>query len=273
MGGEPIRKSPEEIEVMRRAGRVVGICLRRIREAARPGVSGEELDELVEATIRSLGGRPSFKGYGGYPANFCLSLNDEVVHGIPGTRTLKEGDLVSVDVGAVVDGYQADAAISFGVGELSAEAKRLIGVTKAALFLGLDQARAGRRVTDISRAIQRHVEQAGFSAVRDLVGHGIGRDMHEPPQIPNVVVSGYSTLLKVGMTLAIEPMVNVGTWKIRREADGWTFRTADGSLSAHYEHTVAITEKGPVILTAEEELSAVSPAPGDCTHAGREAMG
>ncbi len=246
-------KLAAEMEPARRAGRIVAVCLQRIRQAAQPGVSGEELDALVEAVIRKLGGRPAFKGYGGFPANFCLSVNDEVVHGIPGSRRLEEGDLASVDVGAVVEGYYADAATSFGVGEIPPEAKQLLRVTKAALFQGIDQARAGKRVVDISRAIQTFVEQSGYSVVRDLVGHGIGTEMHAPPQIPNFVVKGRSPRLMNGMFLAIEPMVNVGGWRIRRDPDGWTYRTCDGSLSAHFEHTVAITEKGPIVLTREDE--------------------
>lgn len=253
MAREPELKTPEEIELMRQAGLVVAVCLRKVREAARPGITGEELDALAETTIKNFGGKPSFKGYGGYPANICLSINDEVVHGIPSTRTLKEGDIVSVDIGAIIAGYQADAAITFGVGEISAEAKRLLGVTKAALFQGIDQARPGKKIEDISRAIQMHAEHAGYSIVRDLVGHGIGQEMHEPPQVPNYVTGGRSLQLKAGMTLAIEPMVNVGTWRIRREADGWTYRTVDGSLSAHFEHTIAITDRGPIILTREDE--------------------
>ncbi|NIM05555.1 MAG: type I methionyl aminopeptidase [Armatimonadetes bacterium] len=258
MGSKPVLKTQEEIEMMRRAGRIVGVCLRKIRETAVPGISGEELDALMEVTIRGLGGRPSFKGYGGFPANFCLSINDEVVHGIPDCRVIREGDIVSADVGAVVDGYHADAAITFGVGEISAEAKKLIGVTKAALFMGIDQARVGKRLVDIARAIQNYVEKAGYSVVRDLVGHGVGREMHEPPQVPNTVIPGRSPSLKAGMTLAIEPMVNMGDWKIRREADGWTYRTCDGSLAAHFEHTVAITEKGPLILSREDEAEAIA---------------
>jgi methionyl aminopeptidase len=253
MSSRPVVKSREEIEIMRQAGRVVAICLRKIREASRPGISGEELDALVETTIRGLGGRPAFKGYGGFPSNFCLSINDEVVHGIPSSRLLQEGDIVSADVGAVMDGYHADAAITFGIGQITAEAKRLIGATKAALFMGIDQARPGKRLADISGAVQTHVEKAGYSVVRELVGHGIGREMHEPPQVPNTVVGGRSLLLKAGMTLAIEPMVNAGDWRIRREADGWTYRTCDGALSAHFEHTIAITNEGPIILTQEDE--------------------
>lgn len=254
MGSEPVIKTSEEIEKMRRAGRIVAVCLRKIREAARPGVTGEELDALADQTIRDCGGLPTFKGYGGFPANFCLSINDEVVHGIPYGRVLKEGDVVGADVGAVLEGYHADAAITFGVGEISAAAKRLIGVTKAALYMGIDQARAGKHVQDISRAIQKHVEKAGYSVVRDLVGHGIGREMHEPPQVPNLVIGGKSPPLRVGMTLAIEPMVNMGDWKIWRKEDGWTYHTGDGSLSAHFEHCAAVTEKGPIVLTREDDL-------------------
>jgi methionyl aminopeptidase len=253
VGGAPILKSPAQIELMRRAGNIVSVCLKKIEEASQPGITGGELDALAEKTIRSMGGKPSFKGYGGFPASICLSFNDEVAHGIPDTRRVKDGDLLSVDVGAILAGYQGDGAISFVVGQPTQTAKRLLAITKAALYLGIEQARVGNRIVDISRAIQAYVEKAGYSVVRDLVGHGIGRQMHEAPQIPHFVVGGQSPLLKVGMTLAIEPMVNVGDWRIRREADGWTYRTVDGSLSAHFEHTVAITETGPVILTREDE--------------------
>jgi len=268
-----VLKSAAEIELMRQAGRIVAICLRKIQQAGRPGVTGEELDALVEATIRSLGGKPAFKGYGGFPANFCLAINDEVVHGIPDSRRLREGDLVAADVGAIVESYHADAAITFGVGEISAEARRLLGVTRGALFQGIDQARAGKRVADISRAIQFYVEKAGYAVVRDLVGHGIGRQMHEPPQVPNFLVSGRSPLLREGMTLAIEPMVNMGGWRIRREPDGWTYRTCDGSLSAHFEHTVEITEEGPVILTREDECGEALTVSEDWPGEGREVEG
>ena len=179
-------------------------------------------------------------------------MNDEVVHGIPGSRRLQPGDVVGVDLGAQIDGFHGDGAITFCVGAPSTEAERLMEVTKGALMKGIKQARAGNKLSDISRAIQSWVEKAGYSVVRDLVGHGIGREIHEPPQVPNVVIDGPSLVLKTGMTLAIEPMVNIGDWKIRREADGWTYRTKDGSLSAHFEHTVAITEKGPEILTSED---------------------
>jgi methionyl aminopeptidase len=237
---------------MREAGRIVAICLRTVQAAAQPGVSGEVLDGLAEATIRELRGQPSFKGYRGFPASICLSLNDEVVHGIPEARRIASGDLVKVDVGAIFEGYHADAAVSFGVGEISEAAKNLMRVTKAALSRGIDQCRPGKKVGDISRAVQQQVELAGYSVVRELVGHGIGKVMHEPLQIPNFVTGQNGPVLKAGMTFAIEPMVNIGDWKIRREADGWTCRTSDGSLSAHFEHSVAVTDEGPVILTQEE---------------------
>jgi methionyl aminopeptidase len=238
---------------MREAGRIVAVCLRTVQAAAQPGVSGEVLDALAEATIRELRGKPSFKGYRGFPASICLSLNDEVVHGIPEARRIKSGDLVKVDVGAIFEGYHADAAISFGVGEISEAGKNLMRVTKAALYKGIDQCRPGKKVGDISRAVQQQAEQAGYSVVRELVGHGIGKVMHEPLQIPNFVTEQNGPVLKAGMTFAIEPMVNIGAWKIKREADGWTCRTSDGSLSAHFEHSVAVTVEGPVILTQEEQ--------------------
>jgi len=247
-----VLKSPEEIEVMRQAGQIVRACLNRIQQELQPGITGEDIDELAEATIRDLGGKPSFKGYGGYPATVCISVNDEVAHGIPNTRRFEEGDIVGIDVGVIYNGYQGDAAETFAIGEISPEAKKLMSVTKAALYLGIDQAKAGKKLVDVSRAIQHHAEKHGYSIVRDLVGHGIGREMHEPPQIPHYVVKGNSTTLQVGMTLAIEPMVNIGDWRIKREADGWTYKTCDGSLSAHFEHTIAITDKGPLILTKDE---------------------
>jgi methionyl aminopeptidase len=246
-----ILRTAAEIELMRQAGRIVAACLQKVQAAAQPGVSGEVLDALAEATIRELGGKPSFKGYRGFPASICLSLNDEVVHGIPQARKIAAGDIVKVDVGAIFEGYHADAARSFGVGEIPEAAQNLLRVTKAALYKGIDQCRPGKRVVDISRAVQDYAEHAGYSVVRDLVGHGIGQAMHEPLQIPNFVTGQKTPALKVGMTFAIEPMVNMGDWKIKREADGWTCRTYDGSLSAHFEHTVAITEEGPAILTQE----------------------
>ncbi|HHV61718.1 MAG TPA: type I methionyl aminopeptidase [Firmicutes bacterium] len=245
-----VRKSDEEIRAMRQAGRVVAQALERIREAVRPGVTTLEIDAIAEDCIRRLGGIPSFKGFHGFPKSVCASVNEEVVHGIPGKRRLKEGDIVSIDVGAIVNGFHGDAAITLPVGEISDEARRLLRVTEEALYKGIDAARAGRRVMDISHAIQSHVESHGFSVVRSFVGHGIGRNMHEDPQVPNFVVQGSSSpLLKPGMVLAIEPMVNAGDHEVVVKEDKWTVVTKDSSLSAHFEHTVAITSGEPEILT------------------------
>lgn len=244
-------KSEDEIARMRRAGQVVALCLQRLAEAARPGVTTGELDRLAEALIRSLGGKPTFYGLYGYPAHVCISLDDEVVHGIPGERALESGSLVSFDVGVTVEGMIADGAVTVGVGRVTPEAERLMRVTREALAAGIAQARPGNRVADISAAIQGYVESHGYAVVRKLVGHGVGRKAHEPPQVPNFVERGEagSATLAPGMTLALEPMVNEGTWEVVQDPDGWTYRTRDGSLSAHYEHTVAITEDGCEVLT------------------------
>lgn len=243
-------KSPSQVDLMRRAGRVVNEVLRALREAVRPGVSTQELDELARQVIAERGARPAFKGYQGFPAHICASVNEEVVHGIPGPRRLKVGDIVGLDVGAVVEGYHGDAAITVAVGEISPEAEALMGATRRALERGISQVRPGGRLSDISHAIQREVEGAGFSVVREFVGHGIGLKLHEPPQIPNYGEPGYGPELEPGMVLAIEPMVNGGGPRVRLLSDGWTAVTVDGSLSAHFEHTVAVTERGHEILTA-----------------------
>jgi methionyl aminopeptidase len=255
MGGARPRnillKSEQEIARMRRAGQIVALVLSRLAEAARPGVTTAELDHLAEATIRSFGAVPTFRGLYGYPANICVSVNEEVVHGIPGDRILEPGDIVSFDVGATAEGMIADAAVTVGVGPISKEAKRLLRVAREALDKGIEQARPGNRVSDISAAVQSHVEAHGYSVVRKLVGHGVGRTMHEPPQVPNFVDGSAqdSPELVPGMTLAIEPMVNQGTWQVVQDDDGWTYRTKDGSLSAHFEHTVAVTGEGYQILS------------------------
>lgn len=243
------RKGPAEVAAMRQAGRVVAETLRRLGAAVAPGVQTAELDRLAEATAAEMGAVPSFKGYGGFPASVCVSVNDEVVHGIPGPRVLAAGDLVSIDFGAIAEGWQADAAVTVPCGAVSALARRLLQVTREALYLAIDQARPGRGLVDIAAAVQGHVERNGFSVVRELVGHGIGREMHEPPQVPNFVEGASRLALQAGMTLAIEPMVNAGSEQVRQDADGWTFRTRDGSLSAHFEHTVAVTADGAAILT------------------------
>ena len=244
-----VLKSREALEAMRRAGRVVGEALQLLAEWIRPGVTTGELDRRVEEFLARRGARSAFTGYQGYPATICTSVNDEVVHGIPGPRVLEEGDIVSVDIGAVVDGYYGDAAWTYPVGKTGPLARRLLRVTREALYEGIRQAVVGNRVSDISHAVQAHVEAAGFSVVRDFVGHGIGQQMHEPPQVPNFGRPGRGARLKAGMTLAIEPMVNAGDWRVRVKDDNWTVVTADGSLSAHFEHTVAILDEGPVILT------------------------
>lgn len=242
-------KSQREIEKIRKSCQLVAQTLEALKELIKPGVTTEELDRFAEEFIRRKGGIPAFKGYRGYPKTLCVSVNEEVVHGIPDKRRLKEGDIVSLDLGVVIDGYYGDAAITVAVGEVSELAKRLIKVTEEALYKGIEQARPGNRLTDISHVIQKHVEAAGFSVVREFVGHGIGRQLHEDPQVPNFGPPNRGPRLEVGMVLAIEPMVNAGTWQVRVTENGWTVVTADGGLSAHFEHTVAITSNGPEILT------------------------
>jgi methionyl aminopeptidase len=244
-----IRKSKDEIETMSRAGRVVAETLARLGELAKPGVTTADLDEAAEEYIRSAGGAPTFKGYRGFPAAICTSPNSMVVHGIPGEYTLADGDLISVDVGVTLDGFVADSAYTFPVGEIDGEAERLLDVGQAALAAGIEQARAGNHVQDISAAVQRMTEAAGFSVVRSLVGHGIGRSMHEDPQVPNFGEPGHGPLLQPGMTLAIEPMINAGGPDVWMAEDRWSISTDDDSLSAHFEHTVAVTDSGPRILT------------------------
>lgn len=246
-----VRKSQREIDQMAEAGAIVVRTLDLLKEHVRPGVTTGELDRLADEFIRSHGGVPTFKGYRGYPASICASPNDLIVHGIPGPYELREGDILSVDVGVTLGGYVADSAWTFPAGEISEEAERLLQVCEAALQAGIDHARVGNRVGDISAAVQRVVEEGGFAVVRALVGHGVGRNMHEEPQIPNYGQAGHGPLLQEGMTLAIEPMINVGGPDIVMADDEWSILTADGSLSAHFEHTVAVTEAGPRILTVE----------------------
>ena len=249
--GAGIGIKPEaEIAAMRRAGRVVAEVLEALNGVVGPGVETAEIDRVAEELIRAGGATPSFKGYNGFPASACTSVNDEVVHGLPGHRVLREGDIIGVDVGAIVDGYHADAAATYAVGAIAPPVRRLVRVTKEALFEGIAQARAGRTVRDIARAVQRRAEGSGYSVVRELVGHGIGRGMHEPPQVANYEEGASDLELRAGMTLAIEPMVNEGKSDIVRDADGWTFRTRDGSLSAHWEHTVVVREGGAEIITS-----------------------
>jgi methionyl aminopeptidase len=245
-----ILKSPEEIAKMRRAGRIVAATINAVTAAVRPGLTTRDLDEVAEKTIMDEGATPSFKGYRGFPASICASVNEEVVHGIPGARTLKAGDILSLDFGAVWEGYHADSAVTVFVGEApSAETEKLVRVTEEALDAGISQVRAGNRLSDISNAVQHVVEGAGFAVVREYVGHGVGRNLHEDPQIPNYGPPGRGPELKPGLVVAIEPMVNMGGWETRVLADGWTVVTADGSLSAHFEHTIAVTEEGPEVLT------------------------
>jgi methionyl aminopeptidase len=244
-----IRKAAAEIDRMARAGVVVADTLALIGERARPGVTTEELDALADEFIRSQSGVPTFKGYRGYPAAICTSPNDMVVHGIPGPSALREGDILSVDVGVTLDGFVADSAYTFPIGEISEDAERLLESCQAALAAGIEQCRVGNRLSDISHAIQRVTEEHGYSVVRSLVGHGVGRSMHEEPQIPNYGEAGRGPLLAAGMTFAIEPMINAGGPDVVLHDDQWSISTADGSLSAHFEHTVAISEDGPRILT------------------------
>jgi methionyl aminopeptidase len=253
-----VYKSPEEIEKMRRAGRIVAGTIDRVLAAVRPGVTTAELDRIAEAYIAEAGATPSFKGYGGtgsrapFPASICTSLNEEIVHGIPSKRrTVAEGDVLSLDFGAIWQGFHGDSAVTVIVGEPpSAEAEKLVRVTQEALEVAISQIRPGSRLSDIGAAVQQVAEGAGFSVVREYVGHGIGRNMHEDPQIPNYGEPGRGPQLKPGLVIAVEPMVNVGGWETRVLADDWTVVTEDGSLSAHFEHTIALTEDGCEVLTA-----------------------
>ena len=234
---------------MRRAGQIVGATLGALREAVKPGMKTRELDAIASREIKRLGGKPAFKGYRGFPATICTSINDEIVHGIPGDRVLKEGDLLKMDVGAVVDGFIGDAAITVGVGSISDTARDLIETTRCSLMEGIKAAREGARVGDIGAAVEAYLASREYSVVREYVGHGVGRFLHEDPQIPNYGPPGRGPLIRKGMTLAIEPMANVGDWRTRLLDDQWTVSTADGSLSAHFEHTIAITDGDPEILT------------------------
>ncbi len=242
-------KSPQEIEILRESNRIVAQVLASLRDFIEPGVITKQLDNLAEKIASKRGAIPAFKGYNGYPATLCVSVNEEVVHGIPGQRRLREGDLVSLDMGVRYRGYYGDAAITLPVGEVDQKAKRLLEVTKGALNKAIEMAAPGNRLSDISHAIQSYAEGEGFSVVREFVGHGIGKKLHEDPQIPNYGPPHQGPFLKPGMVLALEAMVNAGTWKVEVLPDGWTAVTADGSLSAHFEDTIAITEDGPRILS------------------------
>ena len=246
-----ICKSPDEIGIMKRSGAILAELLQELRGFIRPGLTTLDIDVFVEDFIVSRGAHPSFKGLYGFPASACVSINEEVVHGIPGERKLAEGDIVSIDVGAQVEGFHCDSAMTFPVGRVSNQAMELIRVTEQSLYEGIEQARVGMRIADISRAIQRHVESNGLSIVKALSGHGVGRKLHEEPAIPNFVIRGEpGPVLVEGVTLAIEPMVNIGRPDVKTLKDNWTVVTCDGLLSAHFEHTVAVTHDGPVVLTA-----------------------
>ena len=242
-------KSEREIRCMREAGRIVALALDAVGKVVEPGITTQELDEVARRTIVEHGARPAFKGLYGFPANICVSVNCEVVHGIPGSRKLAEGDIVSVDCGAEINGFNGDSAITFPVGKVSPEIARLIEETRNALYKGIEQAIIGNKVGAISHAIQTYAEKAGYGVVRDYVGHGIGRSMHEDPEVPNFGFADRGPALKPGMVLAIEPMINMGTGPVKNMDDGWTVVTRDGKPSAHFEHTVAITPDGPEILT------------------------
>ena len=251
-----IIKSEREIAVMRQAGRIVATVLDILSRQVRLGMKTRELDVIAAREIEKLGAKPSFKGYRGFPANLCVSVNDEIVHGIPGERILREGDIISLDLGASFMGFQGDAAVTVGVGEIDSQARELMETTEGALKAGIAAAHPGARLGDISAAIQNYAESRGYSVVREYTGHGIGREMHEEPQIPNFGLPGTGPVLKKGMTLALEPMVNVGDWHTRVGDDHWTVLTADGSLSAHFEHTIVIADGEAEVLTAREGVYA-----------------
>ncbi len=247
-GGVTI-KSAQELDAMRLAGSIVGAALTLLKRSVEPGISTRELDNIAYKEILSHGAKPAFKGYHGFPGTICASVNEEIVHGIPGKRTLQEGDIIKMDVGATIDGFIGDAAVSVAVGQVSEEAIALMDTTRLSLEEGIQAARPGNRIGDIGAAVQTYSEARGYGVVREFVGHGIGRFLHEDPQVPNYGQAGRGLLLRPGMCIAIEPMLNVGDWHTRILDDNWTVVTADGSLSAHFEHTIAITEDGPEILT------------------------
>lgn len=240
-----ILKTPEEIVLMAQASRVVAETLQILQKAVRPGITTDELDRIAEEEIRSRGAKPAFKGYRNYPKTLCASVNDQVVHGIPSKRVLKDGDIIGLDLGAIVGGFYGDSAVTVAVGQVPERIARLVQVTEEAMYLGIEQAVVGHRLSDVSHAVQRHVEAAGYSVVTEFVGHGIGRQLHEEPQVPNYGKPGQGPRLQVGMVLAIEPMVNMGGAAVKVLDDRWTAVTVDGSLSAHFEHTIAIEPSGP----------------------------
>lgn len=243
-------KSKHELKIMQKAGQISKAALLAAGDLVAPGVTTRQLDEAARRVIEKAGAKPAFLGYGGFPATICCSINDEVIHGIPGDRVIQEGDIVSIDTGAIYEGYYGDNAATFGAGKISEEAQKLIDVTRQSFYEGIKFARKGQRISDISHAIGAYCEARGYGVVREFVGHGIGTKMHEAPEIPNFGAPGHGPRLMPGMTLAIEPMINMGTWKVKVLLDGWTVKTLDGSLSAHYENTVLITEGEPIILTS-----------------------
>ncbi len=243
-------KSAEEVAIMREAGKVVAAILQRLKAEVKPGIKTKQLDTIIVDELKSKNAKASFKGYRGFPANLCVSINDEIVHGIPGERILKEGDIVSLDFGAYLNGFHGDAAITVGVGQISSRAQNLLTVTEEALMVGINAARCGAHLGDVSATIQDYVESRGFSVVREYCGHGVGRDLHEDPQVPNFGERGKGPVLQKGMTLALEPMVTEGDWRTKLNGNKWTVRTVDSGLSAHFEHTIAISDGEPEILTA-----------------------
>ncbi len=254
MGVEMISlKSPREIALMRRAGRVTAQARALAGQMVQPGVTTLEIDTAVRKFIESQGAKPSFLGYGGFTGSACISVNEQVIHGIPGRRRLKEGDIVSIDVGAFLEGFHGDCAATYPCGAVSEEALRLIAATQQSFWEGIRMARAGNRVRDISHAVQAYVEERGYSVVRDFVGHGVGVKLHEAPEVPNFGPAGHGPRLQPGMTIAVEPMVNAGGWQVKVLRDGWTTVTADGSLAAHYENTILITDGEPEVLTVTED--------------------
>jgi len=245
-------KSPREIETMRRSGKITAAVLTELMAAVRPGVTTGQLDAMAEAGIRARGGVPTFKGYHGFRHSICASVDDEVVHGIPGSRALREGELLSIDIGTTLDGYVSDSAVTVPVGAISAEARRLLEVTQECLFIGIAAMQRGNRVGDIGAAVQAHAESRGYGVVRELVGHGVGKEMHEEPQVPNYGKPGTGPELRTGLVLAVEPMITQGGREVDTLKDGWTVVTRDGKLAAHFEHTIAVTDDGPRVLTARE---------------------
>jgi len=245
-------KSPREIELMRRSGKITSKTLSLLINSVRAGMTTGDVDRMAEESIRSMGGVPTFVGYHGYAHTICASVNEEVVHGIPGSRVLKDGDLLSIDIGTTLDGYVSDSAVTVAIGNVSAEAQRLMNVTQECLMLGIAQMQKGNHLSDIGAAVQAHAEKHGYGVVRDLVGHGIGQKMHEEPQVPNYGQPGRGPVLRTGLCLAVEPMITEGTFQVETLDDGWTVVTEDGKLAAHFEHTIAITDEGPRILTLRD---------------------